>query len=175
MANLMTPAEVISTAFDRSVESNKVPAQLISAVQQKIVLPILGEDFYDAVVADTASYSTLIGYIKPMLAFYVAYYALPQIFVEAGSVGIGIIQGQNRAAATNTDYEKLRQNKLEQARMNGDILRKYLEDNESSYSLYFRGSNPQERIKIAGGIIMRVNDPWFDDDEDDYTINLENY
>ena len=175
MAKLMTGAEVITLAFDRSVESTKIKDEVIASAQQRHIMPILGEDFYDAVVADTVTYADLITQIKPMLAQFVRYYSLPQIYVETGSVGMAIIQGQNRQQANNNDYEKQRQNALDLARLHGEVLRKWLEDNESSYPLYFRGSNPQERVKIRGGIIMKVKDPWFDPAEDDYTINLDDY
>lgn len=177
MANLMTASEVISSAFDRSVESTKIPSQLITAAQDKHVRPILGDDFYDAVVADTVTYATLITQIKPMLAQYVKYWALPKIFVETGSVGMARIQGQNRQSANKDEMEVLRQDALYVARMHGEILRKYLDDNQSSYPLYFKGSNPQEQVKIRGGIVMDkgVKDDTFYTDDDDYTIYLKNY
>ena len=174
MANIMTPAEVIAAAFDRAVEADKIPASMISAAQQKHVMPILGEDFYDAVVADLVTYATLATQIKPMLAYFVKFWALPKIHVETGTVGMAIIQGQNRQAANQNDAEKLREDALQMARMHGEILRKYLEDNETSYPLYYRGLNPQENVQIAGGIIMRKRKLWPDwyYDDDDYTMYL---
>lgn len=175
MGNWITEGEVISQAFDRKIETGKIDDNLINSVQQRHVLPILGEDFYDAIDADTATYSAVIAQIKPMLAYYIKFYVLPRIMVEIGTFGMARIQGQNRQPADQIDYEKLRQDALEMAQLHGGVLRKWLEDNESSYPLYFRGSNPQERVKIKGGIIMRQNDPWFNPEEDDYTIGLTNY
>lgn len=173
MANIMTPAEVITAAFDRDIEASKIPASMISAVQQKHVMPILGEDFYDAVVADLVTYAAVATQIKPMLAYFVKFWALPKIHVETGSTGMAIIQGQNRQPANQNDAEKLREDALQMARMHGDVLRKWLEDNETTYPLYFRGANPQERVQIAGGIIMRKGRVWPDwDDDDDYTMYL---
>lgn len=177
MANLMTAAEVITLAFTRDVEDNKIPDQLIAAAQDKHIRPILGDDFYDAVVADLITYADLITQIKPTLANYIRYWALPKIRVETGSVGMGRIQGQNRQPASQDDMEDLRQDALEVARMNGEILRRYLETNEALFPLYFRGSNPQEQIKIAGGIIIdkrATNDDFYCDD-DDYTMYLKSY
>lgn len=178
MANIMTPAEVISTAFDRAVEENKIPENVIAAAQAKHVKPILGEDFYEAVVADLVTYATLITQIKPMLAHYVKFWALPKIHVETGSVGMARIQGQNRQPATQNDSEKLRGDALEIAHMHGGVLRRYLELNEDSFPLYFRGNNPQEQISFAGGIVIDNRLKKWDDfyyDDDDYTMYLKSY
>ena len=178
MANIMTPAEVISAAFDRAVEENKVPANVIAAAQVKHVKPILGEDFYEAVVADLSTYAALATIIKPMLAYFVKFWVLPKIHVETGSVGMAIIQGQNRQPATKNDAETLREDALQMARMHGEILRRYLEVNQSSYPLYFRGTNPQEQVTIAGGIVIDKRLDRYDDfynDNDDYTMYLKNY
>lgn len=88
------------------------------------------------------------------------------------------IQGQNRQPASQNDSEKLREDALQVARMHGEILRRYLEVNEASFPLYFRGNNPQEQITIAGGIIMDDRLKKWDDfyyDDDDYTMYLKNY
>lgn len=178
MANIMTPAEVIAAAFDRAVEVSKVPENVIAAAQVKHVKPVLGEDFYEAVVADLVTYSALATQIKPMLAYFVKFWALPKIHVETGTVGMAVIQGQNRQPASQNDSEKLREDALQLARMHGEILRRYLEVNESSYPLYFRGNNPQEQITIAGGIVIDERLKKWDDfyyDDDDYTMYLKSY
>jgi len=176
MANLISEAEVIELAFERKVEPGKIPENVIAAAQVKHVKPILGEDFYEVVVADLTTYATLITQIKPMLAYFVKFWVLPRIHVETGSVGMARIQGQNRQPATQNDSEKLREDALQMAQMHGEILRRYLELNESSYPLYFRGSNPQEQVEIRGGIIMK-KEKWDDfyKDTDDYTMYLKNY
>ena len=178
MANLMTPAEVIAAAFDRAVEESKIPENVIAAAQVKHVKQILGEEFYEAVVADLVTYSALVTQIKPMLAYFVKFWTLPKIHVETGTVGMARIQGQNRQPANQNDSEKLREDALQMARMHGEILRRYLEVNESSYPLYFRGNNPKEQITIAGGIVIDNRLKIWDDfycDDDDYTMYLKNY
>lgn len=178
MANLMTPAEVISMAFDRAVEENKIPENLIAAAQDKHVKPVLGEDFYEAVVADLVTYAALVTQVKPMLAHFVRFWALPKIHVETGSVGMARIQGQNRQPATQNDSEKLREDALQVARMHGEILRRYLELNASSFPLYSSGSNPQEQIALVGGIVIDKRVHGGDDfycDNDDYTMYLRDY
>jgi len=175
MAKWMTEAEVVSAAFYRSIDTDKIDANMIEAVQVHHIYPVLGKDFYNAVDADTSGYAAVITQVKPMLAYLVKYYVLAKLHVETGTVGMARIQGQNRTPATQNDYEKQRMDALEMAELHGEKLKKWLYDNESTYPLYFRGSNPQERIKHAGGIVMRENDPWFDPEEDDYTIGLTGY
>jgi uncharacterized membrane protein len=174
MANLITAAEVITYAFDRSVDTTKIKDTDIKAAEVKHILPMLGEDFYDAVVADQTTYATLIGYIKPVLAYWVAFYIMPRLWVETGTVGMARIQGQNRAVATNGEYEKARAAKQELAQLNTKTLTKYLSDNQSSYPLYFKGANPAERVRHVGGIVMR-NDGLYTDECDDYTMGLTGY
>lgn len=175
MASWMNETEVIEMAFDRRIENGKIDDQMIESVQVHHLLPVLGKDFYNAIDDDTTTYSAVITQVKAMLAYLVKYYVLPRLHIETGTVGMARIQGQNRTPANQNDYEKQRMDALEMAELHGEKLKKWLYDNESAYPLYFRGSNPQERINHAGGIIMRENDPWFDPEEDDYTIGLTGY
>ena len=164
----MTKGDVISTAFERDIATTKIPDDLIDSVQQRHIMPMLGEDFYDDLVANQANYTTLIAYLKPVLAFYVAYYTLPKIYNEIGSTGIAQIQGKNRQQANKGDLVTMQNYMLDAAEMYAKRLAKYLDDNSSSFSLYSKGDNPVEQISIIGGIIFEEKTS----EEDDYTINL---
>ena len=140
-------------------------------------MPLLGEDFYDAVIASPSTYTDLIEYIKPVLAYFVKLHVLPTLWMEVGSVGIAHIQGRNREQVN--DYEAVKQATIDTAKMYALRLAKYLDDNSDSYPLYYQGSSPEEMIIDAGGILFRKRKLWEDDpfykDDDDYTMYLKGY
>ena len=86
-------------------------------------MPVLGEDFYDLVVATPASYSDLVDKIKPPLAYFVKYYVLPILKIETGTVGMAQITGQNRNAPTDQDQDDQLGNALDNANMLIDELK----------------------------------------------------
>ena len=171
---LLTLDKIISYAFTRDIQTDKIKNEIIEAVQERHILPILGEDFYDAIVAAPTSYSAVVDLIKPIVAFFVKYYVLPEIFAEISTTGVNILTGQNRSRASEGEVNELRNTALEMAAMHIRRLTKYLDDNSESYPLYYKTSNADEKIEIAGGIIFekKVDDT---DDTDDYTINLKYY
>lgn len=176
---LMTKSEVIDIAFERKIEANKFNTHIIEMVQEKHILPVLGEDFYDAIIDAPASYTAVIDLIKPALAYFVKYYLLASLYSEIGTLGIAKITGTNRITDDRANYEALRQSTLELAKMATQRLAKYLDDNSDTYPLYYMGSSPEERIVEAGGIIFRKRNPYTDDpfytDDDDYTMYLTEY
>jgi hypothetical protein len=172
MAELMTRAEVIATAFDRVIEPTKIAPGMIEAVQLNHIMPIIGEDFYDALVETPSSYAAILEFIKPVLAYFVKFYALPRLYVEMGTMGLSMISGNNRQPVDQNSYEKMRAEALEMANLHAGRLNKFLYDNEVDYPLYFEGKNPARHVKVAGGIIFPVDHP---DDDDDYTMHLTGY
>ena len=168
MANLITAAEVISNAFDREVATAKFSDNMIAGAQQKHIMPVLGEDFYDLVVATPASYTDLVAQIKPALAYFVKFYALPGIRNEIGTVGIAQITGQNRNTPSDQDIGMQQDAALSEANQLIDVLVKFLDDNDTDYPDYIKSVNKAEHIVIAGGIIFQDFDPK-DDPDYDYT------
>ena len=170
MAYFITKAEVLAAVFNRDIEEDKIQDDIIEACGIRYLMPILGEDFYDDVVANPSNYTTLKTYLVPVVANYVKKEMLPEILKEISTAGINAFTGQNKAPASRNDLEALRQVCKEQALLQAGRLYKYLEDNESSYPLYVSGANPQNRVKIAGGVVWDQEKT--DDEDDDYTINL---
>ena len=82
MEKLIQISQVIDEAFTRSIGEGKFNKSVIETVQYKYLRPILGDDFFDAVLANPTSsdYITLLTYIKPVLAWYVKYHSLSDIF-----------------------------------------------------------------------------------------------
>ena len=155
MADIASKSEVIAMAFQRPIAESRIEDGLINAIQVRYILPILGEDFYDAVILTPASYTALLVYLKPIVAHYVRYHILPEIFVEVSNTGLNKIPGNNRVAGATEDLGSLRQSALDIASFYVTALTKYLNDNYASYPLYYGGTNPENRIDIAGGIIMK--------------------
>ena len=173
MAYFITESDVKAAVFNRDIETDKIQSEIIEACGIRYLMPILGEDFYDAVVLTPLSYADLKAYLVPILGNYVKHEMLPEIFSEISTAGINQFTGQNKRNSTRNDMQALRQNCIDAAMLHAGRLYKYLEDNEDSYPLYVSGANPQNKVKIAGGIVFDI--PRTDEDDDDYTMNLRNW
>lgn len=166
MADIATKTEVIAIAFTRAIPEARIPDGFIHAIEVKYILPILGEDFYDALVLTPGSYTALIALLKPVVAHYVRFELLPSIFVEISNTGLNKVPGNNRSAGTTEDLGSMRQSTLDIAGMYVTSTTKYLDDNYTAYPLYYRGTNPENRVEIMGGIIMQKEET-----DDDYFLN----
>lgn len=168
MAYFITKADILAVpvVFSREVEGEKIQDDLIESVTQRHIMPILGEDFYDDVVANPSNYVTLKTYLLPVVANYIKYYILPDIHSEVSTAGINTITGQNKQSVPVNSMEVVRQSTLDAALLQGKRLLKYLTDNEDDLSLYVPGANPQNQVKIVGGIVFDEQRDY--EDIDDY-------
>lgn len=173
MAYFITKSEVKAAVFNRTIEDDKIQDDLIEACGVRYLMPILGEDFYDAVVATPSSYATLKTYLVPIVANYVKLHILPEIHAEISTAGVNQFTGQNKAPAGRNILAGLEQKCIDMAMLHASRLYKYLEDNTDSYPLYYSNANPQNKVKIAGGIVFDVERD--EDLDDDYTINLRSW
>lgn len=164
MADIVTKTEVITMAFARPVSENHIEDGLINAIQVKHILPVLGEDFYNAVILTPASYTTLLTYLKPIVAHFVRYYILPTIFRDVSNTGVNAIPGNNRSMGTTEDLGSVRQSTLDIANIYISALKKYLNDNSSTYPLYYKSSVPE--IEFAGGLLIRNRISEINEDEE---------
>ena len=171
MANFMTKDEVISKAFTRKIQVQRIPDDLIDLMQFKYIRPILQDDLYDAIVADNSSYSALLEIIKPCLAYYCKYELLPEVWVDISPTGVNKTQGRNKTSGNPEEYGTVRQATWEMALMYANKLSKYLDDNTDTYSDYNISANPANKAKIIGGIIFEGNVRDLSGD-DDYTQYL---
>ena len=170
---LLTRDDIVTLAFNREIQAEKIKTEMIDAVQERHIMPVLGETFYDLVVAAPTSYTAVVNLIKPIVAYFVKYYIIPQIFVELSTTGANVLTGQNRSRASEGEVNELRNAALDAAAMHLRRLSKYLDDNSETYTDYYKTANADEQIEIAGGIIFEKKVD--DDDTDDYTINLKYY
>ncbi len=159
-------ADSIAVVFSREVEEEKIQDNLIESVTERHIMPILGEDFYDDVVANPSNYVTLKTYLLPVVANYVKYYILPDIHTEVSTAGMNVITGQNKQPVPRESMEGVRQSTLDAAHLQAQRLLKYLTDNEDSLPLYVPGANPQNTTKIVGGMVFDFKKDY--EDIDDY-------
>jgi len=167
MAAFLTKTEVVTLAFTRGVDTKKIEDGLIESIQEKHIRPILGNDFFEAVLATPGDYSTLLTYLKNVIAWYVRYYILPDVYLDISSTGVSQIQGRGRTNATGTQVSRAQDHALETVRLHINRLTQYLNDNSDDYPNYFLAGNADNRITIAGGIIFEDDSRLTEDD--DYT------
>jgi len=152
--DILTRDEVVILAFDRRINLVKIPDTLINVIQEKHIRPILGDDFYDAVIETPGTYSELIDLLKPLISFYVKYYILPNIYMEIADTGLNQIAGQNRNVSRDADLFMMRAATLDVCTLHSNAVYQHLKDNRDDYPLYKHWKNPQKKIVIAGGIIF---------------------
>jgi hypothetical protein len=163
MADICTIAEVKSLAFDKPITDTRFKTGLINAIQVKYILPLLGETFYNDVIANAGNYTALLPFLKPVVAYYVKFHMLPDLSTDVSDTGTNKVPGNNRTAVE--DIGGVRQSALDMAQLHVSALTKHLKDN--TYPLYFASSNPDNKISIAGGVIIRNNTY----DIDDFYLN----
>jgi hypothetical protein len=170
MADIVTKTEVVTLAFGRAVSETRIEDGLIAAISEKYLIPVLGEDFYDDVIANAINYTALLVYLKPIVSYFVKFHLLPEIFVEISNTGLNKVPGNNRVAGSTDDLGASRQNTLDIANMYMARLRKYLDDNSTTYLLYYPGSDVNNKIDIAAGVIIRKHyrdaDEFYEEEND---------
>ncbi len=151
---LITKAEIVAT-FTRVISESRIPTDFLEVIQHKYLRPILGEDFYDAVVATSASYTALLVYVKPVLIWYAKYMLLPELRFELSDLGTNTLQINNATPLTDEGFALVRNQALTVAEDKVKVLNEYLEDNTSLYPLYYKSQNSSENYQISGGIVMK--------------------
>jgi hypothetical protein len=168
MAALLTKDEIIAISFTRKVDTVKIMDKLIESVQYTHIQPFLGKVLFDKVIATPLSYTDLLAYLKPIIAYYVKYYVLPEIWIDISTTGINKVNGNNRTQGQNDEFNQARQSALDMANLNIKLLTGYLNDNYSSYPDYYSASNPANQVKQVAGFIFKEVDII---DVDDYYSN----
>jgi len=161
---LVTKDYIIAEAFTRAISTSRIPDSIVLACEVKYLKPILGKDFYNAVVATPASYTALLNLAKPMIAWYVRYMILPELKTEVSDLGVNRINIQSAQNADEEAYAQARDHAQIVAESHREQLMDYLNDNTTLYPLYYSGDNPDNQTEIVGGMIFRKED--FDVDED---------
>ena len=157
---LVNKADFIAAAFTRTISESRVSTDLLEMVQHKYLKPILGKDFYDAVVATPSSYTALLVYVKPVIYYYAKYVLLPELRTEISDLGTNTLQINNATPLTDEGFAAIRDQALIFAEDKVRLLNEYLDDNYTLYPLYARGNNASDRINIHGGIVMKKHDAY---------------
>jgi hypothetical protein len=97
---IVSKAEIKALAFSNNFDINAVKDNIIQIVEWEQLLPILGADFFDDVVANPNNYTALLTtYIKPYLAWSVKYYLVKGNHIKMGNKGSMTAQGSNETPA----------------------------------------------------------------------------
>jgi hypothetical protein len=95
---IASKAEIKSLAFGNNFDINGVKDNLIQVVEWEQVLTLLGTTLYDDVVTTPASYTTLLTYLKPFIAYQVKAYLSTSNHVKVGNKGSQVASGSNETA-----------------------------------------------------------------------------
>jgi hypothetical protein len=164
MANtlLITAQEVIDLSFSErtNFKAAKIRDNIISAAQEEWIRPVLSDGFYYKLLATTGtldeSHTELLeNYVKPCLAFYVKYLALPDIENPTTNKGSQELYSENSKGVS----EKEKATKRNGAKDIGDtlagVLKRFIENNLDIFVMYEKENNVLNRVTIRGGIILR--------------------
>lgn len=156
---IITKSEIIALAFSRKISDTKILDNIIQVCELKYLKPVITEDFWDVFYADptNASYTILLAYCKNALSWWVKYTILPEVFTEISDTGVHQINASNAQTVTDQRFIEMRANCADIAQMHTDRITEYLNDNSTSFPLYYSNQNPDSNIEINGGIVFRIN------------------
>lgn len=148
---LITAKEIIDRAIpDANFDEAYLKDRYIESAQLNYIRPILGDDFYDLVIAAPSSYSALTPYIKDCLAFYVLVEALPLIHTHLTSRGVVSNSTDYTASAGRDLRSDMQKALIGWGDEYKDKMVRYLEDNTATYTSYAN----QVKGTLLGGILM---------------------
>lgn len=135
-------ATIPDTNFDTSLLS-----RYIFIAQSRYIKPVLGDDFYEEMVEQvdgstlTADNTALLDdWIKPALAYFVTYLALPQIRNEITEKGIMNNSSETSDASSTGDYASLRSSMLDLAQVHTNNITTFVnsaqDDDSTKYPLF---------------------------------------
>ncbi len=166
---LITATEVIDRAFTNSnTDTALLPDIKIEIAQEEYIRPVLAgdldadESLYQEIVDQeaggtlTAANTTLLGYIKDCLAFYVLYVVYEDIIVNSTSLGAQVNFSDFSQPASDSQRSDAKTSILRNANTMRDKMIRFIEDdaNINDYPLYKRGHNITNSTSIRGGIVM---------------------
>ncbi len=136
--NIMTVTEVRDlTINDINFDVNLLLDEWIASAQLGTIRPLLGDDFYDALIATVSSYTTLIdNYLKYIIAYKTLIIALPFIHIHIFSGGIRIPSNEFGSSGSSKERSELARNCEMISETYIKEMKRYLTDNLSSYPLY---------------------------------------
>lgn len=156
MKRLITPSEVVTLAFGspHTIEQGAIPPHAIEAAERNFLLPALGEEFYESLLAEESeaeSVAFVEEYLKLPLALYVASRMVPVLAVKVGSAGVVRLAGESFEQVDGATLRRV----VVRLRKDADTLLagalEYLATHPELFPLY----NPQNLTRhIVGGVVM---------------------
>lgn len=135
------------TPINATVDTEEL-VPFIGSAQDLWIQPILGTKLYnrlmDGIVAGdlTAAETTLLKIIRPVLAYYTVYVAIPYLGVQIRRAGIVRQKNENVDPANVQEMNILRNEAKNTAEFYAQRLTDWLCDNQSSFSAYMNNSVP---------------------------------
>jgi hypothetical protein len=161
---LITSQEVVKHSFseDKNFQTTKIKGTLIFAAQEKWIRPVLGQNLYIELQNQLNNNSItnlnqvlLNDYVKPCLAYYVKYLALPSLSNPVTNKGPQTLFSEFSKPTTKETSNGLRGTSKTIADALADAMTRFIELNKKDFELYLEENNVRNRIGIAGGVIVR--------------------
>lgn len=152
MALLITPAEVLETAFPatKQLRDDLIRPTMIEVAQLQYLQPVFGA-LFDALEEYSDFVST---YIKPPLAYYVRCMVIDELTASVGT--LGILQGKSDfgSPASIRLQERLRRQARTTAERLLDRAVGIVEANPESFPEYDSEQNLRHCLLLKGGFIL---------------------
>jgi hypothetical protein len=153
---LITIAEVIEIAYITLVDDKLVKREILETAVTSYIKPVLTKPFFDEVVANQASYLTLLNdYVKPCIAFYVKYLTYSQQLFETAKYsdpdptkGKELFEQERGVLITPEIHQSIINDILFIARQKEQLLIEYLD--EQNFELYEKPTTK----RISGFLIQ---------------------
>lgn len=176
---LITAAQTITLAFNAGVTSTQIKDSVIQAAEFQYIRPALTENFYEYVLQNTTAVDlvdadittsdgrTITGkqlltdLLRPALAYFVKYLALPDILNEVSERGGFELTANNAQIMSSAS----KQNVQDQALKVGnalletmvDYIKKQKDNNVTKYVLYDNFTGIKAEKQIIGGFLIEDN------------------
>ena len=159
---LITAQEVITLSFtNASTQVGLIKDAYISRAELDFIKTRLGEDLYNVIAASPSTldgknlilYST---YLKPAMAYFVKYLALPDLHMNTTSAGIQMNNREFSTTAQSKERAELANATLSMANSFLDNGIRYIEhlDNIDYFTTYRTSEETKPNTKLLGGIIF---------------------
>lgn len=155
MPSIITLADLQTiTYLNSQVEARKVAPAIEDA--HEACEKVLGRTGYALVYATHASYTALLAYVKPWMAWYAMERAYPDLYAEADKGGVFKKSGEDYASVGGSDLSMKISTARSRAENKLERLQEYLEANIATYTWYGTNVDGEERIdettKAVAGI-----------------------
>lgn len=154
MALLITPAEVLETAFPATEQfrDDLIRPTMIEVAQLQYLQPVFGA-LFDAL--EEERYSDFVStYIKPPLAYYIRCMVIDELTASVGTLGILQEKSDYGSPASIRLQERLRRQARTTASVYLDRAVGVIEANPESFPEYDRNRNLRHCLLLKGDFIL---------------------